>query len=65
LAVPENTNSKWTPEDDARLKSMIHANMPAHLIAGKLKRSVAGVKGRLSTLGITTKPVWIRLKAKK
>jgi hypothetical protein len=63
--VPENTNSKWTPEDDARLKSMIEANMPSDLIAATLKRSIDGVKGRLSVLGISTKRVWVRLKATK
>ena len=63
--MPENTNTKWTPEDDALLKSMIEANMSAHLIAAKLKRSVPGVKGRLSALKISTKRVWVGLKAKK
>jgi hypothetical protein len=24
--VPENSNNKWTPEEDARLKSLIEAN---------------------------------------
>jgi hypothetical protein len=62
--MPENTNTKWTPEDDALLKSMIEANMSVHPIAARLKRSIPGVKARLSVLGITTKPVWVGLKVK-
>jgi hypothetical protein len=54
----------WTAEDDARLKSMIEANMSCHVVAAKLKRSVTGVKGRLSVLGISTKRVWVGLRAK-
>jgi hypothetical protein len=62
--MPEKANTKWTPEDDARLKSMIEANLSCDLVAEKLKRSVTGVKARLSALGITTKRVWIRPRAK-
>jgi hypothetical protein len=62
--MPKNTNTKWTPEDDARLKLLIEANMSCHLIAAKLKRSVTGVKGRLSVLGISNKRVWVGLRAK-
>jgi hypothetical protein len=50
--VPENTNTKWTPEDDARLKSMIEANTSAHFIAAELKRSVNAVKARAQLLNI-------------
>jgi hypothetical protein len=28
--VPEKSNNKWTPEEDARLKSLIEANMSTH-----------------------------------
>jgi hypothetical protein len=61
--VPENSNNKWTPEEDARLKSLIEANTSIHLIAAKLKRSVDGVKARASALKISIKRVWIGLKA--
>jgi hypothetical protein len=27
--VPENSNNKWTPEEDVRLKSLIEANIPS------------------------------------
>jgi hypothetical protein len=42
--VPENSNNKWTPEEDARLKSLIEANTSIDLIAAKLKRTTKGVK---------------------
>ena len=63
--MPENSNNKWTPEEDARLKSLIEANTSIDLIAAKLKRSVDGVKARASALKISFKRVWIGLKAKK
>jgi hypothetical protein len=42
--VPENTNNKWTPEEEALLKSLIEANTSIHLIAAKLKRSVGAIR---------------------
>jgi hypothetical protein len=62
--VPENSSSKWTPEEDARLKSLIEANTSIHLIATKLKRSVAAIRSRASTLDIPIKRVRVGLKAK-
>jgi hypothetical protein len=62
--VPENTYSKWTPEDDARLKSLIEANTSAHLIAAKLKRSVNAVKARAQVLSILMKRVQVGIKMK-
>ena len=64
MAVPENTNTKWTPEDDAGLKSMIEANTWAHFIAAELKRSVNAVKARAQVLNISMKRVQVGLKAK-
>ena len=63
--MPENSSNKWTPEEDARLKSLIEANTSIHLIAAKLKRSVAAVRARASTLDISMKRVQVGLKAKK
>jgi hypothetical protein len=62
--VPENTNTKWTPDEDARLKSMIEANTSARLIAAKLKRSVNAVKARAQVLNISMKRVRVGLRAK-
>jgi hypothetical protein len=28
--VPENSSNKWTPEEDARLKSLVEANTSTH-----------------------------------
>jgi hypothetical protein len=63
--VPVNSNNKWTPEEDARLKSLIEANMSIDLIAAKLKRSIQAVKWRANALGISIKRVRIELKAKR
>jgi hypothetical protein len=63
--APSLKGQAWTAEDDARLKCMIEANMPTDLIAAKMKRTTQGVKSRAQELGITTKRVWVGLKAKK
>ena len=63
--MPENSNKKWTPVEDARLKSLIEASVSMDLIAAKMKRTTQAVKYRASTLGISIKRVWVRLKAKK
>ena len=55
----------WTAEDDERLKSLIEAGVCIHLVAAKMKRTTQGVKSRAAGLGISTKRVWIGLKAKK
>jgi len=60
--VPENANNKWTPEEDVRLKSLIEANTPVHLVAAKLKRSVSAIRARASLLNIPMKRVRVRLK---
>jgi hypothetical protein len=63
--VPENSNNKWTPEEDARLKSLIEANTSLHLIAAKLKRSVPAIRARASILNILMKRVRGGLRARK
>ena len=63
--MPENSNNKWTPEEDARLKSLIEANTSIDLIAAKLKRSVSATKCRAAVLHISMKWVWVGLKAKR
>ena len=62
--MPENSNNKWTPEEDARLKSLIEANTSIHLIAAKLKMSVPAIRSRASILNILMKRVRVGLKAK-
>jgi hypothetical protein len=63
--VPENSSNKWTPQEDARLKSLIEANTSIHLIAAKLKRSVPAIKARAQVLNILMKRVQVGIKAKK
>jgi hypothetical protein len=63
--VPENSNNKWTPQEDARLKSLIEANTSIDLIAAKLKRSVPAIKARAQVLNILMKRVQVGIKAKK
>jgi hypothetical protein len=63
--MPENNNRKWTPDEDALLKSLIEANVSAHLIAAKLKRSVPAIRYRASILNILMKRVRVGLKAKR
>ena len=63
--MPENSNKKWTPVEDARLKSLIEASVSMDLIAEKLKRTTQAVKWRANALGISIKRVRIELKAKK
>ena len=62
--MPENSNNKWTPEEDARLKSLTEANTSIHLIAAK-KRSVSATRARAAVLHIPIKWVRVGLKAKK
>jgi hypothetical protein len=62
--VPENSNNKWTPEEDARLKSLIEANTSIDLIAAKLKRPVTAARYRATVLHIPMKRVRVGLKAK-
>jgi hypothetical protein len=54
----------WTAEDDASLKSLIEASVSFDIIAAKMKRTTHGVKRRAFALGISTKRVWVGLKAK-
>ena len=62
--MPENSNNRWTPEEDALLKSLIDANTSIHLIAAKLKRSAPAIRARGNILHIPMKRVRVRLKAK-
>jgi hypothetical protein len=53
------------PEEDERLKMLLEANTSIHLVAAKLKRSVAAVRGRAVLLKISRKRRRLGLKAKK
>jgi hypothetical protein len=62
--VPENANNKWTPEEDALLKSLLEANSSIDLIAAKLKRSDQATRARAGVLHIPMRRVRVGLKAK-
>jgi hypothetical protein len=62
---PRLKGQAWTAEDDACLKSLIEANVSLDIIAAKMKRTTQGVKRRAFALGISTKRVWVGLKAKR
>ena len=62
--MPENSNNKWTTDEDALLKALIEANTSIDLIAAKLKRSVPATRYRAAVLHITMKWVRVGLKAK-
>ena len=62
--MPENSNNKWTPEEDAHLKSLIEANTSIDLIAAKLKRWVSATRYRAAVLHISMKWIRVGLKAR-
>jgi hypothetical protein len=62
---PRIKGRRWTAEDDDRLKSLLEAGAPLHLIAAMMKRTTEGVKSRAHVLSISTKRVWVGQKAKK
>jgi hypothetical protein len=43
----------WTPDDEARLRALYRAGQPPRDVAAQMGRSLAAVKTRASTLGIT------------
>jgi hypothetical protein len=62
---PRLKGRAWTAEDDVRLKSLIEASVSIDLVAAKMKRTDQAVKWRANALGMSTKRVWVGLKAKK
>jgi hypothetical protein len=56
--------SRWTPEDDQRLRALAADGRSAAVIAERLKRSQGAVHKRAQKLGVTFKRVALRLKVK-
>jgi len=54
--TPENQNKHWTPAEEKKLKELAKGNTPTPLIAYKMKRSEAGVRGKASDIGLSLKP---------
>jgi hypothetical protein len=50
--MPANASKKWTPEEDALLRSLVEAGTRPLLVAAKLKRSVDAIRGRAQILGL-------------
>jgi hypothetical protein len=63
--APGLKGRSWTAEDDALLKSLIESSVSIDFIAAKMKKTTLGVRHRAGELRISTKRVWVRLKAKK
>ncbi len=60
-----NDFTKWTTEDDDRLRTLLQSGVSVYLAAAKLKRSASAVKERAVILKISIKRMKIGLKAKK
>lgn len=50
-----NSNRPWTPEEDARLRSLMDAGMSVGLVAAKFKRTTFAIKARATVLKVSIK----------
>jgi hypothetical protein len=57
-------STRWTPEEDARLRRLVEDGRGAAVIAERLKRSRGAVHNRVRKLGITLRRGEPGLKAK-
>jgi hypothetical protein len=53
---PGNQNKRWTQQAERELRKLAKGNTPTPLMAYKLKRSEAGVRGKASEMGVSLKP---------
>jgi hypothetical protein len=58
-------NRPWTPDDDARLRTLLESGASKTLASVKLKRSVGAIEGRASIIGISFRQIKLGLKAKR
>lgn len=54
--TPANSNKRWTQQAERELRKLAKGNTPTPLIAHKLKRSEAGVRGKASEINLSLKP---------
>ena len=47
--MPENSNSKWTPDEDALLKSLIEANMSAFMAKTQILPAALRYQGQVAS----------------
>jgi hypothetical protein len=63
--MAQNKNKKWSPEEDARLRTLLEGGTSVTLVAAQLKRTVTATKGRAHLLGVSLKWIKLVLKAKR
>lgn len=54
--TPANHNKRWTATEERELKKLAKGNTPTGLMAYKLKRTEAGVRGKASDMDLSLKP---------
>lgn len=54
--TPANHNKRWTQQAERELRKLAKGNTPTGLIAYKLKRTEAGVRGKASDINLSLKP---------
>lgn len=53
---PANQGKQWTPAEVKELKKLARGNTPTPLMAYKLKRTEAGVRGKAGEIDLSLKP---------
>lgn len=51
-----NHGKRWTPQDEAQLKTLIQQNTPTRVMGLKLGRRPEAVQQKANDLGLSTKP---------
>jgi len=54
--TPQNSGKRWTPSENAQLKSLAKQNTPTRIIGLKTHRSPAAVQNQAGKLGVSLKP---------
>lgn len=47
-----NSNSRWTPAQERKLKQLVRERKSVRLIAHEMDRTVGGIKSRAAKLGL-------------
>lgn len=56
MATPKNSGKAWTDADVTMLKDLAKHNTPTRVVALKLGRTEAGVRGKAQQEGVSLKP---------
>jgi hypothetical protein len=54
--IPEKHNKRWTSTEENELKKLAKGDTPTPLIAYKMKRTEAGIRGKASEIDLSLKP---------